>query len=82
MIGPPEHEYIYLRANSDRARKKLPVSAACCYEHMPKRKGVYSCRYVYRVPVADFDERLIGGGYHGRISKARVILENVRECWK
>jgi hypothetical protein len=74
-------EYLYLNANSRRARYKLPASAKCCIEHLPNRRGFLPQRYVYRVPVVDFDPRILGGSYHGKISKARVIEANVRECW-
>ena len=73
--------HIYLLANSQRARNKLPASAVCYTEYLPKGRGVLPSRYVYRLPMADFYPAMIGGSYHGKISKARVVEENTRKCW-
>lgn len=72
-------EYVWLNANSKRARRKLPASAECFVEH--RRMMGLGGRYVYRVPVADFDPRILGGGYHGKISRARVNLDMLQRCW-
>jgi hypothetical protein len=72
-------EFVWLNANSARARRKLPASAVCFSEH--RNGSIFKARYVYRVPAADFDPRLIGGGYHGNISKARVNPEWLMRCW-
>jgi hypothetical protein len=72
-------EYVWLNANSKRARDKLPASAECFVEQNGKGLGG---RYVYRVPIADFDPRILGGGYHGKINRARVKQDMLLRCWK
>lgn len=80
-MGAAETSYVYVRAQSDRARRRLPRAAVACFEHMPKARGVYPRRYVYRIPIDAFAENLCGGSYsEGRISRARVVEANVREC--
>jgi hypothetical protein len=79
MTAEQAAQFVWVNANSHRASRKLPISAVAYSEW--RDNNLFKSRYVYAIPAADFDARILGGGYHGKISKARVNPAWLHKCW-
>lgn len=73
-------EYVWVRADSDRGRRRLPATAKCYSLRIGVKRGA---DYLYRVPAADALNISFAATGYGGVCKlvSRVNEENYRKCW-